>query len=147
MRYLAFLLAGLPLLLGAQQHAWENPAFHQLNKLKAHSTFYPFPDAKSAQQSAREQSPWFRSLNGSWDFHFAANPKDIPTNLHAPEATLPWQSIQVPGNWELQGFGHPIYTNWNYPFEPVFPPYIPHDQSTDRHRSNPVGIYRKIVER
>ena len=46
-----------------------------------------------------------------------------------------WEDINVPGNWELQGFGIPIYTNLIYPF-PADPPYISHDW-------NPVGSYKR----
>ncbi|MEM1214202.1 MAG: glycoside hydrolase family 2 TIM barrel-domain containing protein [Bacteroidota bacterium] len=93
----------------------------------------------------REDSPWFKSLNGTWDFHFVANATEVPQGFTTDEQ-LKWQPITVPGNWELQGFGKAIYTNWDYPFEPVNPPYIPTDKTADQHRSNPVGIYRRSFE-
>ncbi|KAF2466655.1 uncharacterized protein BDR25DRAFT_377249 [Lindgomyces ingoldianus] len=72
-------------------------------------------------------------LNGLWDFDYA------PTPLHAVDPTHPkcqWHVIQVPGHWQLQGFGKPHYTNVPYPFT-VDPPFVPTD--------NPVGTYRKFI--
>jgi beta-galactosidase len=129
----------------AQTPAWENPTNISWNKLKTHATFYPFPTAELARTGDRAQSPWFQSLDGEWDFFFVHNPQDLPED-HAAKAAagdLDWQPITVPGNWELQGFGSPIYINWDYPFEPVNPPFVPANGTQDPHRSNPVGIYRR----
>jgi beta-galactosidase len=72
-------------------------------------------------------------LNGNWDFHFA------PTPFHAvdPETSkAQWSTIDVPGHWQLQGYGKPHYTNVPFPFT-VNPPFVPTE--------NPVGTYRKFV--
>jgi len=130
-------------MLYAQPHDWENPMVFQHNRLKAHATFYPFPSEEMAMEGDREQSPYFHSLDGEWNFKLAPNPKDVEPNFIQPSfKDRKWDKIKVPGNWETQGHGHPIYSNWNYPFEPLHPPYIPHDQSEDMHKSNPVGMYR-----
>lgn len=72
------------------------------------------------------------SLNGNWDFHYA------PTPFHAVEpqesADAVWAPIEVPGHWQLQGYGKPHYTNIPYPFT-IDPPFVPTE--------NPVGTYRK----
>ncbi|MEM9836252.1 MAG: glycoside hydrolase family 2 TIM barrel-domain containing protein [Bacteroidota bacterium] len=143
---LAWQLASLlsPQYVAAQTPDWQNPASHNTNKLKAHATFYAYEDLEAALSADREASPWFQSLNGEWEFYFAPNPKDVPENFVT--GALNWKPIQVPGNWELQGFGTSIYANWNHPFEPVFPPHIPADASEDPHQSNPVGIYRKTFD-
>lgn len=128
----------------AQPNAWEHPTNISWNKLKAHATCYPFPSVEMALKGDRSESPFFQSLDGTWKFQLAKNPKDVLpgfTNLSFNDKA--WPSIQVPGNWETQGFGHPIYINWEYPFEPVNPPFIPHNLSEDKHRSNPVGMYRR----
>jgi beta-galactosidase len=65
-------------------------------------------------------------LNGTWDFHYALTPfQDIDM----------WKSIEVPGHWQLQGYGKPHYTNVPYPF-PIDPPFVPTE--------NPVGTYRRL---
>jgi beta-galactosidase len=69
------------------------------------------------------------SLNGLWRFHYAATP------LHAVPAARDkgaWSTIEVPGHWQLQGFGHPHYTNFQFPF-PTNPPFPP--------SQNPTGTY------
>ena len=133
--------------LFAQSNDWENPMVFQHQRLKAHATFYPFPSEEMAMEGDREQSPYYQSLNGEWAFKLAPNPKDVEPEFIQPNfKDRRWDKITVPGNWETQGFGHPIYSNWEYPFEPVNPPYIPHDQSEDPHQSNPVGMYRTQFE-
>ena len=131
----------------AQPNAWEHPTNISWNKLKAHATFYPFPSENLALTGDRSQSPFFQSLDGRWKFQLAKNPKDVTPDFYQQNFNdKNWPDIQVPGNWEMQGFGHPIYTNWDFPFEPVNPPFIPHDLSEDMHRSNPTGMYRKSFE-
>ena len=84
-------------------------------------------------------SPWFKSLNGSWKFNFAAKPADRPVDFYRTDYdTSKWADIEVPSNWEMKGYGTPIYTNTNYPF-PANPPYIPHDD-------NPVGSYVRTFD-
>ncbi len=146
-RFCLFFLL-LTLSLYAQPHDWENPAIHNINKLPAHATSYPYPTEAAALAGKREASDRFLSLNGEWDFYLAPNPQDVPAGF-ADERPSPltWSKITVPGNWEMQGHGHPIYVNWNYPFEPVFPPLIPHKDGGNMHETNPVGLYRTTVER
>ena len=74
------------------------------------------------------------ALNGLWKFNYAITP------LHAPEVSTTgieaaeWNDIEVPGHWQLQGYGIPHYTNVQYPF-PVAPPFVPTE--------NPTGTYRR----
>ena len=68
-------------------------------------------------------------LNGKWRFHYAESPL-CPTPK-ADDAAA-WSEIDVPGHWQLQGYGHPHYTNVQYPF-PANPPNVP--------SQNPTGIY------
>jgi len=84
----------------------------------------------------RERSPWYQSLNGTWRFKYVASAPDRPVGFWLDGADLSgWDSIRVPGNWEAQGFGIPIYTNITYLYTPN-PPYVPHE-------GNPVGSYRR----
>lgn len=68
-------------------------------------------------------------LSGSWRFHYAASPLETEPSSDDADA---WSLIDVPGHWQLQGYGHPHYTNIQYPF-PVNPPFVPSE--------NPTGIY------
>jgi beta-galactosidase len=114
---------------------WEDPQVVEINRMPAHATLVPFPDAQGALAGDRASSPWVRSLNGTWKFHFARNPAETPGSFWAEDAdTSGWADIRVPSNWELQGFGVAIYTNVKYPFSPVDPPRVPTED-------NPVGSY------
>ncbi|KAK3329962.1 glycoside hydrolase family 2 protein [Apodospora peruviana] len=78
-------------------------------------------------------------LNGQWDFHYAQSPPEAPEP--APKGSQSsveeWTTIEVPGHWQLQGYGIPQYTNVIYPF-PVCPPYVPTE--------NPTGTYRRVFD-
>ena len=77
----------LPLLQIAGQPTWKNPQLIGLNKLQPRATLVPFPTAEAAQHSAREQSPWFQSLNGTWDFQIKSRPEEV-----TPDSILTHQS-------------------------------------------------------
>ena len=77
-------------------------------------------------------------LNDQWNFHWVEKPADRPRNFYSLNYDdSEWDKIAVPSNWELHGYGYPIYVNHAYEFtrEPN-PPFVPHDY-------NPVGSYRK----
>ena len=130
-------LISILFLCASAQNDWENPEIFQINREPARATF--LPDDESAIADEYERSPWHMSLNGKWKFQWSPTPAQRPINFYQSNFnTINWQEIDVPANWELQGYGIPIYTNIIYPF-PKNPPYIPH---TD----NPVGSYRRHFE-
>lgn len=78
--------------------------------------------------------PFVKSLSGYWNFLLASSPASVPSNFYDisfQDST--WDKLPVPSNWEMHGFGRPIYTNVVYPF-PLNPPSVPDD--------NPTGCYR-----
>jgi beta-galactosidase len=115
---------------------WEDPAVLGKNKEPAHCTYIPYPDLQTALLNDPTESPFYQSLNGIWKFHYVDKPADRPEDFYREDYDVSkWADISVPGNWELQGFGVPIYTDTAYPF-PSDPPRIPHDD-------NPVGSYKR----
>lgn len=115
---------------------WENPKLFRVNKEKPRATFYTFADAEQAKTLDKTKSPYYRCLNGDWKFHFAKNPATRPEDFYKNDYDVTaWDTISVPGNWQVQGYDYPIYTNIPYPFK-ANPPYVPHDY-------NPVGSYRR----
>lgn len=115
---------------------WENPKMFGQNKEPAHCTLIPYEDHKQALMDKPERSPFYLSINGTWKFHWTRKPADRPKDFFKPEANVKyWADIMVPSNWQMQGYGIPIYINAGYPF-PINPPHIPHDY-------NPVGSYRR----
>lgn len=132
---LSCLLGGLPQTIKAQNNEWENPTKYEWNKEKPHVDFRLYERAEDAVTDNPQKSLWQHSLNGTWKFNYAPtiteSIKDFyRTDLHDNN----WDTITVPSNWEMQGFGEPIIRNIQYVFSPN-PPYIDVD--------NPVGTYRK----
>jgi beta-galactosidase/beta-glucuronidase len=114
---------------------WRNPAVFARNKEAPHATALPYADEAAALAGERSASPYFRLLNGRWKFAFAPNPASAPEGFFREDYDdASWATIEVPGNWQLQGYDKPIYTNVAYPF-PVDPPHVPEDD-------NPTGSYR-----
>lgn len=136
---LSYLLATLLFPVFSQKaivNDWENPAVFQINREPARATFLPFADKRSAVADIYENSPWFYSLNGNWKFQWSPTPDQRPKDFYKTDFNVEnWKEISVPSNWELKGYGIPIYTNITYPF-PKNPPYIDHSD-------NPVGSYRR----
>jgi beta-galactosidase len=120
---------------------WDDPSVLHLNTEPPHATMMVYPSAELARRGARDESPWFRSLNGVWKFQYSASPAARPAGFERLSFDdTPWSDIRVPGNWELQGFGTPIYSNSRYPF--AYEPGNPRAPRND----NPVGSYRTVFE-
>ncbi|MEM7085276.1 MAG: glycoside hydrolase family 2 TIM barrel-domain containing protein [Bacteroidota bacterium] len=105
------------------------------NKLPPRATYFGF---ENDSVSEIERSTRFLSLNGLWKFNWVKDPKERPTTFHHEDYDdSQWTTIPVPANWEVEGFGHPIYLDERYPFTTKWP-NAPADY-------NPVGTYRKEV--
>ncbi len=118
-------------------YEWDNPDIIQINKLPAHSTFIPYDDAEKALKNKPQESAYYKLLNGEWKFNWVRKPADRPEEFYTMDYDdNSWDKIKVPSNWEIEGYGVPIYINQPYEFtsDPK-PPAIPHDY-------NPVGSYR-----
>ncbi|MDO5112774.1 MAG: glycoside hydrolase family 2 TIM barrel-domain containing protein [Planctomycetia bacterium] len=114
---------------------WENPKVFRINKEKPRATFFPFASREEALTFDKTKSPYVQSLNGQWKFHFAKNPESRPADFYKTDFDISqWAEIAVPGNWQVQGYDYPIYTNIPYPFK-ADPPNVPRDY-------NPVGSYK-----
>ncbi len=114
---------------------WENPEMIGKNKEAGHTTLMPFASEKAALAGNRKASQYYQSLNGPWKFNWVKKPADAPVDFFQHVSKVAdWVEIEVPGSWQLQGYGQPIYTNVQHPFTPTNPPYLPED-------NNPVGSY------
>ena len=117
---------------------WQSPETLSLNRLPARATLYPYPTAAAAQTYDRSQSPWWRSLNGTWDFRLVARPEEVPAEFVRPEFSPGdgWSKLPVPSNWTMHGHDRPHYTNVIMPFSNP-PPSVP--------EQNPTGLYRTTL--
>lgn len=112
---------------------WDDLDVLQRGRSKSRAYFIPYSDSSGALTYNRGSSPWFKSLNGMWKFNYAKGPKWAPEHFYEEEYdSSGWDEIQVPGHWQLQGYGTPHYTDLYYPF-PADPPHVPDE--------NPTGSY------
>ncbi|NIJ45323.1 beta-galactosidase [Wenyingzhuangia heitensis] len=152
---LLLLIATSQLLVAQIQNDWENELMFEQNKMKARVPSFSFTNVQDALTGNRDKAR-VKSLNGIWKFKYVGKSEDRPTDFMAKDFKgEKWADIPVPSNWELQGFGQPIYTNITYPFtpdiinggvrnfnymgpQPPVPPKI--------YRDNPVGSYYRDFE-
>ena len=119
---------------------WQNPNILSQNRESGHSISFPYPDFETAKQGERGNSPFFRLLDGVWDFYYVEDQLDLPHNFYETgNPSINWDSLPVPSNWQMIDpaslrYGKPQYTNVKYPF-PADPPFVPD--------KNPIGIYRR----
>ena len=103
------LLAAITLSVAAQtMEYWEQPEVFAVNKLPARATLTPYATYDDAL--ARGASEWVMDISGAWKFHWSATPAEAPEGFEAMGYDdSEWGVISVPGNWELNGYGVPIY--------------------------------------
>ena len=126
---------------------WQSQYTTGLNKIEPHAYVLPYSSVDKLQQpGGYEQSDYYMSLNGKWKFHWTKNPDKRPKDFFQNDfAVQGWNDINVPGNWERQGYGLPIYVNETYEFDDKLfqfkknPPLVPYAQ-------NEVGSYRRTFK-
>lgn len=121
----------------AQQpkHDWENPEVFAVNKEDTRATSLPYPSEDLALKDVYSSSPYYQLLDGLWKFKWVAKPLEIPSGFYTENYDVSkWVDMPVPGNWEFNGFGIPMYVNVGFGFKKN-PPYIDKEDA-------PVGAYR-----
>ncbi len=120
---------------------WENSRIFKINKEPAHSTLISFDSLENSKKN-REEIQCYLSLNGIWKFNWVEKPANRPVNFYDVEYEIhDWDEIDVPSNWQMRGYGIPIYTNVKYPYS-INIEEIPKID----HNYNPVGSYRRNFE-
>jgi beta-galactosidase len=118
---------------------WENPAVFARNTEPPHATLYPQADEQAAIKGRAAESPWVESLRGKWKFRWSKTVDARPKDFFQPSYDVSgWEEIDVPSNWECEGFDTPLYSNSRYPHPPR-PPKI-------GRLWQPVGSYRRTFE-
>ena len=140
-RIFVLLVSVLAIEAQAQVRDWENPSVLGINKLPYHATL----QLPSREKECKE----IVSLDGEWQFHWSPKPEDRPVDFYLEDYDVSdWGKITVPGNWQTQGYGTPIYININYPFVKNRPSVTsePPKEWTAYENRNPVGQYITFVE-
>ncbi|MCF0173355.1 MAG: beta-galactosidase, partial [Bacteroidales bacterium] len=135
---LSVMIAGQPLSIAQEREIATDINVTSVGLEPMATEFAVFPSEEEALDGRYESSPWYRSLNGTWDFIYRDDMRQMPDI----DVSQGWSPITVPGNWEVQGYGIPIYANIPYPFVPVGekpnPPYLPEEI--------PGGMYRTTFQ-
>ncbi len=133
---------------------WENPEVFAINKENTRATSLPYATAAQALQNDYKTSPYYKSLNGNWQFFWTEKIAEVPADFFRETfntgivsglstkgagnkisgKSAGWSLMPVPGNWEFNGFGIPMYVNTGFGF-PKNPPFINKEDS-------PTGAYR-----
>lgn len=126
-----------------------NPDLTSINTVAPRASFMSYDNFTDAADDNNSEGTYYLSLNGTWKFKYVENFSERPTGFEKDGYdTSSWANIQVPGNWERQGFGTPIYVNTTYEFtspgyKPFWdkpnPPYVPEEW-------NPTGTYKRTFE-
>lgn len=131
--------------IGANDAKWQDPNIYEENRLPMRSTFIVTPTAENVvAEHDYTQSPLYRSIGGVWKFHWTENATDAqPEGFYSLKFDdSKWGKMPVPGLWEMNGYGVPLYKNTGYAWHNFYksnPPYAP----TER---NAIGLYRHNIE-
>lgn len=114
----------------------ENPSVFELNQEEGHTPLVPYFSIDQALANNVARNPNYLSLNGIWKFHYSDTPEGIISDFYKEGFNdRRWDTIRVPSNWEMKGYGDPLFRNVTTPFRPD-PPGVPREY-------NPTGSYRR----
>ena len=127
----------------AQNDEWKNPQVNAINRLPMRAHYFPFENMTGAQKNNPTESGNYKTLNGSWKFNWVKDADKRPLTFYATSFDdSGWDNFQVPGLWEMNGYGDPVYVNIGYAWRgqaPMTPPIVPI-------QNNAVGSYRRIID-
>ena len=126
----------------AQHDEWKNPEINAVNRAPMHTNYFAYSSSEEAAKADKENSSNFMTLNGIWKFNWVKNADARPTDFYRTDYNdNGWGQMKVPGVWEMNGYGDPIYVNVGYAWRSQYknnPPYVPIE-------NNHVGSYRKEI--
>ncbi len=118
-------------------HDWEDQNILQYNREPARAAFIAYKEKPDDREM---------SLDGLWKFHWTKTPDEQPQVFYEIGFDdSSWQTFPVPGDWEMNGYGTPIYSSSGYTFK-IDPPYVmgtPKSTYTSFIERNPTGVYRR----
>ncbi|MDR2919364.1 MAG: DUF4981 domain-containing protein [Tannerella sp.] len=126
----------------AQKNEWKDPRINEVNRAPMHTNYFAYETAEDALEGVKENSSNFLSLNGTWRFFWVKNSDARPMDFYKTDYNdKGWDNMKVPGLWELNGYGDPLYVNIGYAWRNQFknnPPEVPVE-------NNHVGSYRREI--
>ena len=147
--FLFYVVSFVPMIVSAQTfNEWKDPDINELNRLPMHADFFPFENKTLAKECNYVEAENFISLHGLWKFKWDESIQEDESNIRRCDFThkdfndSSWDDIRIPGMWEMNGYGQPIYAGVNYAWKGWYennPPYVPL-------KNNHVGFYRRWID-
>lgn len=134
LNYLLAIFWGVLPVIGNAYNYIENEKINKVNDISGHVRTIPV-ESKNMFFDYRENTPFYQSLNGNWDFKWFPSIEDYNKT---DKSEIEFTKIQVPCSWQMAGFGQPIYRGVGYKFKKN-PPFIELDEG------NPIGLYRREI--
>lgn len=125
----------------ANCNEWQDLQVNDVNRLPLHTDYFAYESEAAAKKGIKEESANYLSLNGTWQFNFVENADQRPKNFYEEDYDGCKQEMNVPGMWEMNGYGDPVYVGDGFPWKDHFknnPPYVPNDH-------NHAGTYRRTI--
>ena len=121
---------------------WQDAGVNAVNRAPMHTDYFAYETPELAARGERESSTYYMSLNGQWKFNWVRHADARPADFWKPGYNdRAWDTMPVPGVWELNGYGDPLYVNVGYPWREQYqnnPPQVPTEE-------NHVGSYRRTI--
>ncbi len=126
----------------AQNNEWQNPKINELNRMPMHTNYFAYETEEAALKGCKASSANFVTLNGLWNFNWVKDANLRPTDFFRADFNdKSWSKMPVPGIWEMNGYGDPVYVNTGYAWRNQYmskPPVVPEAE-------NHVGSYRREI--
>lgn len=129
----------------AQKPAWLDETNTEENRMRMHSSYFSYESEAEAAKNNWQASANYQSLNGAWKFFWAKQPDGLPKNFESVGFNdSGWKNFNVPGNWEMNGYGFPIYTTSGFEFTYLMPNKTANPPMVPMNVNN-TGVYRREV--
>tara|TARA_R110001592_G_scaffold361272_1_gene671561 strand:- start:2916 stop:6068 length:3153 start_codon:yes stop_codon:yes gene_type:complete len=121
---------------------WLDEKINEENRMPMHASYYVYETEALAKSGNWKSSKNYLDLNGDWKFKYVENPNDLPAGFEKVDfKDTEWDNFKIPANWDVNGYGYPVYTNTTYDFDNIIevnPPQVPDTY-------NPTGVYRRTI--
>ena len=121
---------------------WHDLQVNEVNRLKLHTNYFAYENETLALAGQMDKSANFISLHGAWKFNWVKDADKRPTDFYKTDLDdSAWKTMNIPANWEMNGYGVPEYVNTGFAWRGHFdqkPPAVPV-------KDNNVGSYRRII--